>query len=107
MEALRDAVQQEHREAQWWLGKLLMRGDHVEENAVEAVKLFRRAADSGFAPAQLELGKCYLTGQVVQKDIQEASALIRRASHQEPAETMMLLEVIEEYQQAQSRKSKQ
>ena len=58
----------------WWLyvGFAYFTGYGVTENAAEAVKWFRKAAEQGDATAQYNLGCCYANGEGVAKDPAEA-----------------------------------
>lgn len=47
-----------------------------------SLPLFRKAAESGYAPAQTNLAIHYLNGQVVPQDLRQALALLTRASDQ-------------------------
>lgn len=47
-----------------------------------SLPLFRKAAETGYAPAQTNLAIHYLNGQVVPQDLRQAVALLTRASDQ-------------------------
>jgi TPR repeat protein len=49
----------------------------VPENDVEAVKLYRLAAEQGYAPAQNNLGVMYEKGEGAATDCKEASLLFK------------------------------
>jgi uncharacterized protein len=69
-------------EAQSNLGWAYYNGDGVVEDAVEAVKWFRRSAEQGNASGQNRLGVAYHYGTGVPKDVAEALAWYRRAADQ-------------------------
>lgn len=56
--------------AQVELGRRYQRGEDVEKNYDEAVKLFKAAAEKGSKRAQFEIALCYLTGMGLPKDNQ-------------------------------------
>ncbi len=66
-------------EARVQLGLRYLRGDGVEKDSEEAVRLFRLTADASCAAADVELGKCFRGGRGVDKDMNEAVRLFRRA----------------------------
>lgn len=53
-------------------GKKLLDGDGVEKNAVEAVRLFRKAADQGSAEAMNDMGWCLSKGEGIDMNPEEA-----------------------------------
>jgi len=53
-----------------------------KKNIKEAVKLWRLAADQGYAPAQYNLGNCFEKGRGVKRDFKEAVRLYRLAAAQ-------------------------
>ena len=58
----------------------------VTNDAVEAVKWYRRAAEQNHALAQSSLGVCYYMGDGVPKDVVEALKWWRKAAEQNVAE---------------------
>ena len=64
------------------LGLCYYRGEGVNEDAAEAVKRFRKAAEQGHAEAQFMLGACYYNGTGVKKDAAEAVKWYREAAKQ-------------------------
>ena len=68
--------------AQLKLGFRYMSGDGVNQDAVEAVKWYRKAAEQGDADAQQTLGECYYFGGVVTKDLVEAVNWFHKAAEQ-------------------------
>jgi serine/threonine protein kinase len=57
-------------------------GDGVTQDLAEAVRCYRRAAESGYAAAQLNLGICYDNGEGVTTDDAEAVKWYRKAAEQ-------------------------
>lgn len=57
-------------------------GRGVNQNDVEAARLYRLAADQGLARAQFILGLCYRSGRGVSEDPVEAVRLFRLAADQ-------------------------
>ena len=68
------------------LGFGCMRLPHKEHfydiDEEEAAKMFRKAAEQGYATAQNSLGNCYIYGNGVTKDIQKAIEWYRKAAAQ-------------------------
>ena len=64
------------------LGSCYYCGVGVREDAKEAARLFREAAEAGHSHAQCKLGWCYETGEGVSLDMEEAVCLYRRAADQ-------------------------
>ena len=52
----------------------------MQQNYVEAAKLYRRAADQGHADAQCNLGTLYKNGQGVQQDLSISMSLFEKAA---------------------------
>ncbi|MBY3433297.1 hypothetical protein HFN89_03845 [Rhizobium laguerreae] len=67
---------------QTYLGWLYASGRGVTKDDVEASRLYRLAADQGYAPAQHNLGVRYENGRGVAKDNVEAARLYRLAADQ-------------------------
>ena len=57
-------------------------GDGVPQDYKEAVRLYRLAAEQGFAPAQYNLGAIYFEGLGVPQDHKEAEKWFRRSAEQ-------------------------
>lgn len=62
------------------LGTLYKNGFGVEEDAIEAVRLFREAADDGFPVGMVQRGLCYRDGVGLDADDKEALSLFKRAA---------------------------
>ena len=60
----RKAAEQEHAEAQFWLGEAYRSGKGVVRNDAEAMSFYRKAAEQGQADAQLKLGEAYRLGHL-------------------------------------------
>ena len=71
-------------------------GNGVPEDDIEAVKLYRLAADQGDANAQFNLGVMYAKGQGVPEDDKEAIRWYRLAARQGHADAEQNLAVIDE-----------
>jgi TPR repeat protein len=68
-------------------------GIGMTQNAVEAVKWFRKAADQGNAEAEDGLGVCYRDGDGIPKDAVEAVKWFRKSAEQGLAEAQVNLGV--------------
>lgn len=77
--------------AQCTLGMYYFLGQGVTENATEAVKWWRKAADKGNTEAQTLLGSCYQKGKGVTKNAAEAVRWFRKAADQGGAEAQCQL----------------
>ena len=66
-------------------------GDGVEKDYVEAVRLFRKAADNGDPYAMYNLGCCYEAGDGVNKNIAEAVKWYRKAADNGDTDAMCKL----------------
>eukprot|EP00729_Bicosta_minor_P032700 gene32700-biopygen10627 len=66
--------------AQYNLGTVYRDGEGVEQDHVEAVKWFRKAAEAGDAAAQFNLGVMYRDGEGVEQDHVEAVKWYRKAA---------------------------
>jgi TPR repeat protein len=64
------------------LGVMLFRGEGVAKNRSEAARLYRLAADMGYAPAQFNFSACLMSGQGVQKNEPAALSYWRAAYEQ-------------------------
>ncbi|HXJ42486.1 MAG TPA: tetratricopeptide repeat protein [Bryobacteraceae bacterium] len=85
MRELEPVAQQGNAQAQYLVGAMLsgVDGVGVKENAAEAAKWFRKAADQGHAEAQLILGLLYAKGDGgLHQDIPEAAKWLRKAADQ-------------------------
>jgi TPR repeat protein len=72
-------------------------GFGVTQNAVEAVKWFRKAADQGDAEAEDGLGVCYRDGRGISKDAVEAVKWFRKSAEQGFAEAQVNLGACNQY----------
>ena len=61
-------------------------GQGVDQDAAEAAKWYRQAADQGHAQAQANLGFMYATGQGVEQNDTQAANWYRRAANQDDAQ---------------------
>ncbi len=68
------------------LGIHYQKGDYVERDDEQAVKLFRKAAEQGLAEAQFNLALCYDSGRGTEQDWGQALEWYRRAAEQGLAE---------------------
>ena len=64
------------------LGVMLFQGKVVKENKKEAARLYKIAADMGYAPAQFNYAMCAEAGQGLQKDASVKEDYLRRACEQ-------------------------
>jgi len=71
-----------HPDAQFELGLRYANGLGVAKNLTEAIHLYRKSAESGYALAQYTLGNYYAEGCVVKKDLIEAVKWWRKAANQ-------------------------
>jgi len=62
------------------LGFSYKTGSGVQQDMVEAVKWYRKAANQGVAQAQVNLGCSYYRGTGIEKDMTEAVKLFRKAA---------------------------
>lgn len=69
---LAQSVEAENPYAQYFLAKLYEKGQHVPQNAVEAVRLYKLSAELDNDYASYRLGKLYLDGEAVPRDIAQA-----------------------------------
>ncbi len=67
-----------------------------EENAAEAVKCWRKAAEQGESDAQFKLGWCYCKGQGVEQSYEEAVKWWRKAAEQGDEDAKEALEKLGE-----------
>ena len=79
---LKARAETEDAEAQSDVGWAYYNGDGVAEDAIEAVKWFRRSAEQGNASGQNRLGVAYHYGKGVPKDVAQALAWYKRAADQ-------------------------
>jgi TPR repeat protein len=74
------------------LGAWYLKGEEgLAQDDVQAVALFRRAADRGFAAAETLLATCYCTGQGVEPDFAQAAEWGRKAADQGDATAQFLV----------------
>ncbi|MCP5070178.1 MAG: sel1 repeat family protein, partial [bacterium] len=82
-------------EAQFGLGRLYQRGQGVEKDPVEALRLFRLADEAGFPSAAFELGVGYMNGVDVERDPQEAHVWLHIAGLGGMAHALKILPELE------------
>ncbi|HNZ31082.1 MAG TPA: tetratricopeptide repeat protein [Smithellaceae bacterium] len=58
--------------AQFLLGSMYMRGNHIEKNYEEAIKWLTKAAEQGNVNAKIQLGSIYVFGKGVEASIDKA-----------------------------------
>ena len=68
--------------AQVMFGAMYEHGTGVPQDHTEAMRLFRLAADQGYAVAQYNLGRMYVEGRAVPQDYTEAARLLKLAADQ-------------------------
>jgi len=78
-------------DAQADLGSMYASGDGVPEDDVEAVRLFRMAAEGGLPRAQFYLACMYGGGKGVEKDLEAAASWYRKAADQGMPEAQFYL----------------
>jgi hypothetical protein len=76
------AAEEGNADAQFNLGLCYRRGEGVEQNDIEAFRLFQLAAEEGGALAQCNLGSSYYLGQGVEKNEDEAVRWFELAAEQ-------------------------
>ncbi len=76
-------------------GQMACDGDGVEQDYVEAIRLYHEASEHGDAAAQCTLGRCYALGNHVPVDSVEAYKWIRLAADQDYEEATDVLAMIE------------
>ncbi|MFZ4775985.1 MAG: hypothetical protein ACOYM3_11505 [Terrimicrobiaceae bacterium] len=64
------------------LGVMVFRGEGVRQDKAEAARLYRIAADQGYAPAQFNYASCLISGQGTEKDEQKANEYWQAACQQ-------------------------
>lgn len=69
---LKQAVAAENPYAQYFLGKLYEKGQHVPQNVAKAIRLYKLSAAQENDFAAYRLGKRYLGGEGVLKDVEQA-----------------------------------
>jgi TPR repeat protein/serine/threonine protein kinase len=79
-EFYRKAADSGHREAQFRLGWILMKGEAGTANPDEAVKWYAKAADQGHLMAKNNLGYAYERGDGVTRDLNRAFSLYDEAA---------------------------
>jgi TPR repeat protein len=73
-------AQEDHPEAQYQLGMLLLFGKGVEMDLEQGIEWLKRAANNGSYLAANELGQIYISGRGVAPDEQEAKKWLELAS---------------------------
>jgi TPR repeat protein len=64
------------------LGVMVFQGDVVRQDKIEAARLYRLAADQGYAPAQYNYASCLISGQGTEKDEEKANEYWQAAFQQ-------------------------
>ncbi|MDP2144689.1 MAG: tetratricopeptide repeat protein [Gallionella sp.] len=82
--------------AQFNLGVMYERGQHLPRNAKEAIQWYLLAAEQGYAPAQFRLGRLFAKGKAVPQDYARASSLYLAAAEQGHAPAQISLGVMYE-----------
>jgi hypothetical protein len=67
-------------------GVQFAKGDGVDRNYTQAARLYRLAAEAGYAPAQYDLAYLYAHGLGVEHDMKQAANWYRKAAEQGDAE---------------------
>lgn len=81
-------------EAEYDLGFRYEIGNGVSRDDVQAIAMYRRAAEHGFAAAQFRLGYRYANGLGVSRDDDQAALWFRKAANQGDAAAQMNLAVL-------------
>lgn len=68
--------------AQFYLGKMHFKGQHVHQSDSEGLQWYLLAAEQGYAAAQYELGNIYSQGRIAPRDIPKALRWYRAAAQQ-------------------------
>ena len=92
-----DAAEQGDVRAMCRLGECYYKGEILEEDAVQAVKWFRKAAQRGNAKAMYYLGVCYQLGAGVEQDRAQAVEWWRKAAQRGDAEAQYEMGTCYEY----------
>jgi TPR repeat protein len=87
----RKAAEQNHAQAQYFLGCCCETGDGLAEDEAEAVKWFRKAAEQNHVEAQFAFGRCHEKGEGVVKDQAEAVKWYRKSAEQGNADAQYRL----------------
>jgi TPR repeat protein len=91
MNTLRESAVSGLADAQYRLGMSYEKGNGVEKNMLEAMRLYRLAADQNHTSAQYQLGKCFEFGSGVTPNHEEASRLYHVAAEAGDAEAQCKL----------------
>ena len=91
-----ELAKQGDAKAQDTLGDCYYNGEGVEQDYMEAVKWYRKAADQGNSDAQAMLGYCYLYGLGVEENINEAVKRFRKLADQGDDSLASLVATLEE-----------
>lgn len=93
MKGLLRAANKGNTFAQCQIGNLYFRGIGVQQNFLEAIEWYKRAAMGADATSQFRLGLMYARGLGIEQDQQEALLWMKKASRQgHPAATLFLCE---------------
>jgi len=72
----------ENPEVQYWIGQCYWRGCGIKQNAAEAVRWLKLAAEQGHVMAQRDMGYTYARGEGVTEDLEEATKWYKLAAEQ-------------------------
>lgn len=75
--------------AQFNLGMMYAKGQHVPKNGKESIQWYLLAAEQGYAAAQFELGMLHLQGSALPQDYTKAQQWIRMAAEQKYARAQL------------------
>lgn len=76
------AADQNHIQAQYYLGQMYDTGRGVEKDSFKAFTLFSKAAHEGHAASQFDIAIMYKNGEGVKRDIEKAKFWFEKAAKQ-------------------------
>lgn len=76
------AAEQEHVQAQYYLGQMYDTGRGVEKDSFKAFTLFSKAAHQNHAAAQFDIAIMYKNGEGVKRDLEKAKLWFEKAAKQ-------------------------
>ena len=79
-------LQRNEAEENYWRGVQCIEGEGVVKDYAAAARLYRQAAEAGYAPAQYDLAYLYEQGLGVARDLKQAAVWYRKAAEQGNAE---------------------